>query len=73
MVKRFILKVNEEIIEYRTLEGACQKIKALEKLDYKCELWLRTTGLYFEHTYLIYSTIQRTELKKQVKSFGLLV
>jgi len=66
MVNRFVVKFDSVIKEFKTLEEACKKIKALEKLDYDCSLWIKTMGLYSEHLQLIYVTALKEQLKQSV-------
>lgn len=73
MVNRFIVKANSTTKVFKSMENACKNITSLEKLGYMCELWFRTIGLYHEHTYLLYTTRDKSALKKQVQSMGLLV
>ena len=73
MVNRFIVKANSKTNIFKSMEDACKNIRSLEKLGYMCELWFRTIGLYHEHTYLLYTTRDKSVLKKQVNSMGLLI
>ena len=73
MVNRFIVKANSTTKVFKNMEDACKNISKLEKLGYKCELWFRTIGLYHEHTYLLYTTLHKQDIKKQVQSMGLLI
>lgn len=72
MINRFIVKANYTKKEFSTMENACKCITKLEKLGYNCELLFRAMGLYSDHTYLIYTTQDKSELKKQLQAIGLL-
>lgn len=72
MINRFIVKANYTKKEFSTMESACKSISKLEKLGYNCELWFRTMGLYSDHTYLLYTTADKSELKKQLQAIGIL-
>ena len=71
MVNRFIVKANADIKGYKNLEEACKSVRDLENLGYNCELWVKTIGLYEEHTYMVYATKCKDEIKHILKSYGL--
>ncbi len=73
MINRFKVKVNDTVKQFRELEEATFYIDKFEKLGYDCKLYFSTIGLYEEHTYLIYSTLQKSQIKENLKKLGIAI
>lgn len=72
MINRFKVKVNEEVKQFKELDDATKYIGSMEQLGYNCELFFVTIGLYEEHIYSLYSTLEKDNIKANLKRIGVM-
>ena len=70
MINRFLVKVNDTQKQFKELSEATQFITNMEKLGYNCELFLVCFGIYEEHKYSLYSTLEKDNIREQLKKLG---
>lgn len=70
MVNRFIVKVNDTSKQFKELEEATSFIKNMEKVGYNCVLFFKTMGIYEEHLYTLYSTLEKDNIRANLQRLG---
>lgn len=73
MINRFRVKVNNTVKQFKELNEATFYIDKLERLGYNAELYFVTMGIYEEHSYFIYSTLERSNIKANLNRLGITV
>lgn len=70
MINRFLVKSNETVKQFKELDEAIKQVSSMEKLGYNCELYFKTLGIFEEHQYMLYSTLEKDNIKANLQRLG---